>query len=376
MGSNSQTTDQKQNQTTNPWAPAIPGLTNIINQLGGGGAPLTAPQSSAVNNLQTEAAGVPSFGAQGSNAVQGLFNSTTAPQIGTWNNAYNLYNKTLTPYTQSGYTDPMTAPGIGTALGTVNEDVTNQVKGMFAAAGRDPAGNADASKALARGLAQGEAPILTSEYNALVGQQQGAAGGLLSGAGSTASGTAQLGQIPLMNSLQGIGAAGSLPGLWTMPGATQLGVANIGQQLPYQNLQLPASMLGGIASLGGQGTNTGTSTTSQPVNPWTTGAGLGLGILGLSGGNGNTVGGNMFSSLGLSDRRLKEDIEPIGLLFNGLSVYKYRFRGSPKTEVGVMAQDVEKVRPDAVVDVGLWRGGPSVKMVDYDKATSPIAMAA
>jgi hypothetical protein len=37
---------------------------------------------------------------------------------------------------------------------------------------------------------------------------------------------------------------------------------------------------------------------------------------------------------------------------------------------------VEKTNPDAVVDIGLWRGGPSVKMVDYDKATQPSAMAA
>jgi hypothetical protein len=191
----------------------------------------------------------------------------------------------------------------------------------------------------------------------LVGQQQGAANSLLGGAGATAGGTAGLGQIPLQNSVQGMQAAGSLPGLWTMPGATQLGAANIQQQLPYQNLQMPASMLGSIASLGGQGVNNGTSTTSQPVNPWTTAAGLGLG------------------AFALSDRRLKEDIEPIGLLYNGLSVYKYRFRGSPRAEVGVMAQDVEKLNPSAVVDIGLWRGGPSVKMVDYDRATQPPAFA-
>jgi hypothetical protein len=356
LGNNSQTTNQNQSQATNPWAPAIPGLTNIINQLGSGGGQLTAPQSSAVANLQGEAGNVPSFGAQGSNAVQGLFNSTTAPQIGMWNNANSNLNNTLSPYTQAGYTNPMTAPGMGAALSTMNQDITNQVGSQFAAAGRS--GSPAEAQAIARGLSQGEGGLLTNEYNQLVGQQQGAAGSLYGAGAGTAQGTAGLGQIPLMNSIQGMQAAGSLPGLWTMPGATQLGAANIGQQLPYQNLQMPFQMLGMGGSLGGTSQGTGTSTTTQPINPWTTAAGLGLG------------------AFALSDRRLKEDIEPIGVLFNGLSVYKYRFRDSPKTEIGVMAQDVEKIRPDAVVDIGLWRGGPSVKMVDYERATRPSAMAA
>jgi len=42
----------------------------------------------------------------------------------------------------------------------------------------------------------------------------------------------------------------------------------------------------------------------------------------------------------------------------------------------VMAQDVEKVIPDAVHNIGLWNGGPTVKVVDYARATDPTAMAA
>lgn len=358
MGSNSQTTQQSQQSQFSPWAPAIPGLTNIINQLSSGGAPLTGPQASAISALQGEAGTVPSFGPQASNAVNGLFNTTTAPQIGLWNNAYNQSANTLGNYLRPDYTNPMTTPGLAQSLATVNEDVTNSIKGMFAGAGRDPSGNADASKALARGLAQGEAPIITSEYNTLSGQQLSAANQLLGGAGSTAAGTAQLGQIPIQNMIQGIGAAGALPGLYTAPGAAQLGAANIGQQLPYENLQLPTSLLAGLAGLGGSSSGSGVSTTTQPVNPWTTALGAGLGIWSLS------------------DINYKEDVKPIGILHNGLNIYSYRFRGSPKTEIGVMAQEVERVKPEAVVDIGLWRGGPSVKMVDYRRATEPTAMAA
>jgi hypothetical protein len=346
-GQNSQTTNQSQSQ--NPWAPAIPGLTNIINQLSSGGAPTTSGQSSALNNLQSEASGVPSFGAQGTNAVNGLFNTSTAPQVGMWNGAQNLYNKTLTPYTDSGYTNPMTAPGLGTALSTMNTDITNQIGSQFAAAGRT--GSPGEAQALSRGLSQGEGGLISNEYNALVGQQQGAAGSLYGSAGSTAQGTAGLNQIPLQNSVQGIQAAGSIPGLWTMPGTTQLTAANIAQQQPYQNLQMPFSMLGQAGALGG--TNSGTSTTTQPVNPWTTAAGLGLGAAAL-----------------FSDERLKEDIAPVGLLFNGLTAYRYRYKHDPdhKVHVGVMAGDVEKIHPEAVGEAH------GFKTVDYSKATAPVGM--
>jgi len=50
-----------------------------------------------------------------------------------------------------------------------------------------------------------------------------------------------------------------------------------------------------------------------------------------------------------SDRRLKTDIRRIGTRPDGLGVYLYRYKaGGPET-VGVMAQEVRKARPDAVV---------------------------
>jgi hypothetical protein len=50
----------------------------------------------------------------------------------------------------------------------------------------------------------------------------------------------------------------------------------------------------------------------------------------------------------LSDRRAKDDILPIGKLDSGLPVYSYRYKGSMLPQIGVMAQDVEKVAPHAV----------------------------
>lgn len=67
---------------------------------------------------------------------------------------------------------------------------------------------------------------------------------------------------------------------------------------------------------------------------------------------GTTVGvGLATGGLGLSDVRLKEDIERIGTTDSGLGVYKYRFKGRPEFHVGVIAQEVEKVYPDAVTEI-------------------------
>jgi hypothetical protein len=49
-----------------------------------------------------------------------------------------------------------------------------------------------------------------------------------------------------------------------------------------------------------------------------------------------------------SDVRLKHDIAVIGHLDNGIGFYRFAYNGSDKVYVGVMAQEVQMVRPDAV----------------------------
>jgi hypothetical protein len=61
----------------------------------------------------------------------------------------------------------------------------------------------------------------------------------------------------------------------------------------------------------------------------------------------------------MSDVRLKEDIRRVGMTDGGLPVYTYRYKGHPQTHMGVMAQEVEKVNPDAVREIGGY------KAVDY-----------
>jgi hypothetical protein len=64
-----------------------------------------------------------------------------------------------------------------------------------------------------------------------------------------------------------------------------------------------------------------------------------------------------------SDLRLKEDIVPLARLNNGLELYRFRYKGSDRTEyVGVMAQEVQKIEPNAV-----WRDRSGYLVVDYDR---------
>lgn len=64
----------------------------------------------------------------------------------------------------------------------------------------------------------------------------------------------------------------------------------------------------------------------------------------------------------LSDARAKENITKVGTLDNGLPVYIYRYKGDLKVHMGVMAQEVELVNPDAVIDIG------GMKHVNYERA--------
>lgn len=64
-----------------------------------------------------------------------------------------------------------------------------------------------------------------------------------------------------------------------------------------------------------------------------------------------------------SDRRLKENDEVIGKTFDGLPIHRYNYKGDKRTQIGLMADEVERKKPEAV---GLAAG---YKTVDYDRAT-------
>jgi hypothetical protein len=67
------------------------------------------------------------------------------------------------------------------------------------------------------------------------------------------------------------------------------------------------------------------------------------------------LGGTLGAAAIMSDIRTKEHIKQVGFLPNGLSVYEYEYKPEWKDEaghgkfIGVMAQEVELVQPEAVI---------------------------
>ena len=84
--------------------------------------------------------------------------------------------------------------------------------------------------------------------------------------------------------------------------------------------------------------------------------GGGGGMRGGGGGGGRGGGGRR------SDIRLKHDITLLGHLDNGLGFYRFSYNGSDKAYVGVMAQEVQQVMPEAVA-----RGRDGYLRVYYDR---------
>jgi hypothetical protein len=121
--------------------------------------------------------------------------------------------------------------------------------------------------------------------------------------------------------------------------ATQAGIGNAQANADYANLAQSGAIFGGLTSLAGNvlGSRPGSST-------------------------GPTIGGSILSALGLSDVRAKRDIEPVGKLYNGLCVYRYRYKGDENYQIGLIAQEVEQVRPDAVKEID------GTKYVNYELA--------
>ena len=99
----------------------------------------------------------------------------------------------------------------------------------------------------------------------------------------------------------------------------------------------------------------------KPASPPPSSGGSGLGDIA----NIAKIGATLFS---MSDARMKDNIERVGELYDGQPIYRYNMKGSPKTQLGLMAQDLEhNGHGDSVAGLG------GLKMVDYKRATDVAA---
>lgn len=71
------------------------------------------------------------------------------------------------------------------------------------------------------------------------------------------------------------------------------------------------------------------------------------------------LGGTLGSAAIMSDERTKTDIEKVGKTDDGQNIYKYRYKHGGPIQMGLMAQEVEKKKPEAVEEIG------GIKHVNY-----------
>jgi hypothetical protein len=62
------------------------------------------------------------------------------------------------------------------------------------------------------------------------------------------------------------------------------------------------------------------------------------------------VGGAAIGAFAASDERLKEDIEKIGESKSGINIYTFRYKDKPEVFQGVIAQEIQEINPEAVIE--------------------------
>ena len=240
------------------------------------------------------------------------------------------------------------------------ESAAQQLSGLKSGAigagafGGDRAGIAQAEMARQQNLANAQA--MSNIYNQGYTQAMGLAGNQVQNLGAMGQQLAGMGTTAQTSALQGAQAqlAAGAQEQATTQAQLQAAYDQFLQQqsYPFQIAQFFANIAQGLGSTAG-----GTSTTTAP------GPNLASQIIG-----GATAAGNLMAGAGaMSDERVKENIEAVGTLNDGQTVYRYNFKGDPKTQIGLLAQEVEQRNPGAVTEV------KGLKMVDYKGATDNAA---
>lgn len=197
-------------------------------------------------------------------------------------------------------------------------DIMPGINASFAGSGM--AGGTGHQEALAKGLARGIAPI---EYGAMENAQNRALSAAGMAPGLDAAGYAGI------NQLTGAGAQEMAYGQSLID--SEMGKYYESENAPYDELTRYSSMLLG------QATPFLSQTGKQGYTP-----GL-FDYLGMA----TSLGGAAM----MSDARMKTDIRRVGETDGGLPVYTFRYKAGGPVQMGVMAQDVEKVKPDAVIEI-------------------------
>lgn len=208
----------------------------------------------------------------------------------------------------------------------------------------------------------------TAQTQIGIGEAQGNIGQMQVGAGQAQAGVGN------MQFQQGLGAAGAYQNVGQgtyglaqnyATTAQGLGTAAQGNQLAQGQAQLGA---GTVQQQTGQAFDSAQyqQFLQQQGYPFQVAqflSNIATGTGALSGSTTQTAGYAQTPQPFFSDERLKEGVRVIGKTQDGIPIIIFRYKGSPHTQIGMKAQDVEEKRPEAV---GLAGG---YKTVDYDAAT-------
>lgn len=191
--------------------------------------------------------------------------------------------------------DPTQNPYLDDMVGITNNNVRNTLQARMGTRGQT--GGSAYYDMIGRALAENETGLRYNDYNNAMSRRAQAA--------SMAPGIASAQYQPLEAAMSA-GQAGAM-----LPLQAQLAAsAGVGGLLgQYQNVKGTQKTGGGLLDI----------------------AGLGLQAASL-----------------FSDERLKEDVKKVGKTDEGLPIYTYRYKGEDATQMGVMAQEVEKKQRKAM----------------------------
>lgn len=328
--------------STSAMDPAIKNLflqnySNVQNAAGG----LKPIQYAAPNSMMTGANGV------ASNLSRMSPFTTTAAQV-----TGNDINSMMNPYLQNVANTTMADLNRQRQI-ALNDNGSAATMAHAFGGSRQGVQNALTNEAYDRNTASTLANLYNNGYNTALGAAQ---------YNATNQQNANLANLGSQNTGAGLqlNAAQQLYNMGLGQQNYDQNVLNAGRQNTLDQVGLVNQALG-VNPLGGGGmTSTGTGSTQ------------GQGLLGNAQGMGSLIGNGALAYLALSDENLKDNIKsvenPLGKLkaLDG-KTYSYKAKGTPS--LGLIAQDVEDVMPDAVVDT------PAGKAMSYPAVTGLLVSA-
>lgn len=265
MGGTSTSKSTQTSQLT-PYGDASGSLSGILSGINGlvpQAGTLSSGQQGAINQVVANSNSQPNYNPSISSGTMGLLNGGGAQNNDSAiRSNLGMLQNGIVGQTASG-ANIGNNEALKAQLDTVAADTSQGINSSWAAAGRD--GSPGNAQAVARGVAQAQAPIIAAQYNTDVSNALNSANTLY-GAGNSTYGMLNGNQATAnSNFTNGIGAVSG--GLTAENAAPTAAINALSQQfnIPASQLQ---TLLGSVSPVAAQfGTNNGSSTTESQMSP-------------------------------------------------------------------------------------------------------------